>query len=127
MTRRPPVPTEIRRQGTHGVRIFWDDGHQSEYTNDYLRNHCPCAVCRERPRRTLPIVGNKGGPLYAKEIGVVGRYAVSVKWSDGHDSGIYGYQTLRGLCPCEECRPKGPPGSSKRTAETLGKFESETS
>ena len=110
MTRRPPLPTEIRRRGTYAVRIVWNDGHESEYTNHDLRNLCPCAVCRERPRHALPVVGNQGPPLYAAEIGVVGHYAVSIKWSDGHDSGIYSYQTLRRLCPCEQCRPEGRPG-----------------
>ena len=36
-------------------------------------------------------------------LGVVGRYAISVEWSDGHDTGIYSYQTLRGLCPGAAC------------------------
>ena len=30
--------------------------------------------------------------MYAVQIGVVGRYAISVQWSDGHDSGIYSYR-----------------------------------
>ena len=41
--------------------------------------------------------------LYAVQIGVVGRYAVTIQWSDGHDTGIYSYRTLRGLCPCAGC------------------------
>jgi DUF971 family protein len=41
--------------------------------------------------------------LYPMRIGVVGRYALSIEWSDGHDSGIYSYQTLRALCPCVRC------------------------
>lgn len=112
MMKRPPVPTEIRRQGTFGLRILWNDGHRSEYTNDYLRNHCPCAVCRARPRRALPVVGNQGGPLRPREMSVVGRYALSLKWNDGHDSGIYSYRTLRALCPCEPCRSGGPLGQT---------------
>ncbi len=119
MIRRPLVPREIRRQGTHGLRILWNDGHQSEYPNEYLRNHCPCAVCRARPRRALPIVGNQGGPLQPTEMSVVGRYAVSIKWSDGHDSGIYSYRTLRELCTCGQCLATEPPRSEGGvTAET---------
>lgn len=101
------VPKEIRRQGTHALRIWWEDGHVSEYPNPYLRDHCPCAACRQSPpKRRLPVVERQrqGGELYAAQIGVVGRYALSVRWSDGHDSGIYSYQTLRELCPCPQCR-----------------------
>ena len=40
------TPTEIRRLGTHAVRVVWTDGHVSEFRNDHLRAHCPCAGCR---------------------------------------------------------------------------------
>ena len=103
MTERPATPREIRRLGVHALRIVWDDGHQSEYRNDFLRERCPCAECRQRPARSLPVVNERRDELYAVQIGVVGRYAVSMQWSDGHDSGIYSYQTLRALCPCDQC------------------------
>lgn len=105
MTERASTPSEIRRLGVQAVRIVWDDGHQSEYRNDYLRDRCPCAACRERPQRRLPVVNESGDALYPVQIGLVGRYAVSIQWSDGHDTGIYSYQTLRALCPCAECHP----------------------
>jgi DUF971 family protein len=90
------------------VRIRWDDGHQSEYMNRYLRDHCPCAVCRMgRPSRSLPVLGKQGGDLRPAQIAVVGHYALSIRWSDGHDTGIYSYQTLRAWCPCEQCQPVG--------------------
>jgi len=97
-----PAPVEIRRLGTRAIRMTWDDGHESEYGNRYLRDRCPCAVCRERPRG-LPIVGPSVAEVYPVQIGLVGRYAVSIQWSDGHDSGIYSYRTLRELCPCARC------------------------
>jgi DUF971 family protein len=102
---RTPVapPTEIRRLGTDGLRITWKDGHRSEYDTQFLRDHCPCAECRERPRRSLPVVGSQRARLYPAEISLAGRYAVNIHWSDGHDSGIYSYQTLRHLCRCTQC------------------------
>ncbi|MBI4518870.1 MAG: DUF971 domain-containing protein [Deltaproteobacteria bacterium] len=106
------IPTDIRRLGKHGVEIVWRDGHRSEYTNHELRQHCPCAACRARPQHALPVVGAGGAELFAVQIGVVGRYAISIQWSDGHDTGIYSYRTLRGLCPCPACRtPAGAEGA----------------
>jgi len=98
-------PVEVRRLGTNAVRVTWSDGHVSEYANRYLRDHCPCAVCREQPRRvSLPVVsGQAASEIHPTQIGVVGRYALSIQWSDGHDSGIYSYETLRELCPCPAC------------------------
>jgi DUF971 family protein len=36
----------------------------------------------------------------------VGNYALTFTWSDGHATGIYPYDRLRGLCPCLECAGK---------------------
>lgn len=96
------IPTEIRRLGARAVRVVWPDGHVSEYLNSYLREHCPCAACRGQ-RRGLPVVRDGEATLYPVQLGLVGRYAVSIEWSDGHDTGIYSYDTLRGICPCAAC------------------------
>jgi DUF971 family protein len=32
----------------------------------------------------------------------VGRYAIGIRWADGHDS-IYPLENLRRACPCEAC------------------------
>ncbi len=97
------IPVEIQRLGTRAVRVVWQDGHAGEYLNTYLRAHCPCAGCRHRPRPALPIMAAADDGLYPQRLDLVGRYAVGVVWSDGHDSGIYSYRTLRALCPCEAC------------------------
>lgn len=99
------APTTIRRVGKESVEIVWSDGHRSVYVNRYLRDNCPCAGSREgQPKRLLPVLGNPG-ELYPVQIGIVGRYAISIQWSDRHDTGIYSYETLRALCPCEQCQP----------------------
>ncbi len=100
------IPSEIRRLGVHAVRIVWKDGHEAEYGNRYLRDNCPCAQCREQPGRSLPIVGQEED-VYPVQIAAVGRYAISMQWSDGHDSGIYSYKTLLQLCPCKVCADAG--------------------
>jgi DUF971 family protein len=37
-----------------------------------------------------------------RELSQIGRYAVGVKWSDGHES-IYPLENLRRHCPCQAC------------------------
>jgi len=94
-------PSTIRRlKGS--IEILWNDDHKSLYRNRYLRDHCPCAGCRRRPARSLPVLD--GEDLYPVQIELVGRYAIGIRWSDRHDSGIYSYTTLRQLCPCESCQ-----------------------
>lgn len=110
------TPQTIKRLGKDAVEIAWQDGHRSVYPNRYLRENCPCASCREGapPRRRLPVLGNPG-ELHPVQIGVVGRYALSIQWSDGHDSGIYSYRLLREICPCEKCSRGEPRTSEKGT------------
>ena len=97
------VPSSIRRIGQDSIEITWRDGHRGLYPNRYLRDHCPCAGCRERPVHALPVI-NPGG-VHAVDIAIVGQYAVNIQWSDHHAAGIYSYETLRRLCPCAACQP----------------------
>jgi DUF971 family protein len=98
-------PAIIRRHGTESVEIRWQDGHRSVYPNRYLRDHCPCAGCRERPVRALPVRGGAG--VHPEHISLVGRYAINIQWSDRHADGLYSYETLRSLCPCAACDRSG--------------------
>ena len=41
------VEEVVRGDPSPRYRIRWDDGHQSIYSWKYLRDHCPCAGCRE--------------------------------------------------------------------------------
>jgi DUF971 family protein len=93
-------PTE---DGT-ALRIVWEDGHGSIYLPFDLRMSCPCAGCVDEVSglRTLTEAMVLPG-VYPKAIEYVGRYALKFVWSDGHDTGLYSYDLLRGLCTCEEC------------------------
>ena len=42
--------------------------------------------------------------IRARAINIVGNYACNIDWSDGHSSGIYNFRSLRGECPCDECK-----------------------
>ena len=33
----------------------------------------------------------------------VGAYAIRIRWSDGHATGIYTWRMLRERCPCPAC------------------------
>jgi len=92
-------PERIERVGETALKVRWTDGHESLYDWTTLRLSCPCAACREKaPSQPDP-------RLKALEILPVGRYAIHIRWSDGHTTGIYSHEFLRSLCPCEECRP----------------------
>ncbi len=104
-----PTPKSIKlAAGGNTLAVEWADGHVSRYPYQYLRSRCPCATCAGNARLpnapvpgALPIFGVK--PLAPARAELVGRYAVQIFWNDGHASGIYSFDYLRGLCPCDEC------------------------
>jgi ATP-binding protein involved in chromosome partitioning len=91
--------------------IDWGDGHHSEYWPRDLRLACPCAGCVDE-MTGQPILDPRTVPfdVYPAAIRWVGRYALGFEWSDGHDTGIYTFERLRDLCPCDECSARRSPG-----------------
>ena len=48
-------------------------------------------------------------PMYkprvtAKKATAVGNYAIQIEFSDGHATGIFSFEHLREICPCEPAR-----------------------
>jgi DUF971 family protein len=104
--RTEPASVKVFLTTGEGLAIEWRDHHQSRYDFPYLRDHCPCATCRERGRDTggkasLPIYKE---PVRAVQAEPVGHYALRFTFSDGHGTGIYSYEYLRDVCPCADCR-----------------------
>jgi len=110
-----PKSAKINITTGTGVEIEWKDGHVSSYTFPYLRDACPCALCDEERSKagrqpwdppklalgTLPMYKPAAKPTAAEP---VGRYAIKFKWNDGHELGIYSWQFLRDVCPCDVCK-----------------------
>jgi DUF971 family protein len=104
-------PEHIAISKSKGIKIDWKDGHHSEYALQYLRDRCPCAACTgaHGTPPAQPSAKPSAFPLYAPvlkmlEVEPVGNYAIRIKWSDGHSTGIYSYDHLRKICPCSECQ-----------------------
>ena len=92
-----PVPVAITRANQWDVRIRWSDGHEAVYAAGYLRQHCCCAVCQAAD------AGQLAADVHPVAIEAIGGYGIQFEWSDGHATGVYPYDYLRGLCPCPSC------------------------
>jgi len=98
-----PVLTEARRlPEERRLRLTWDDGHNAEYDYDYLRGWCPCAGCQGHTGLSIRYQP-PAQPIAAIGVQPVGNYAISIAFSDGHGTGIYRYDFLRKICPCDLC------------------------
>ena len=51
----------------------------------------------------------------------VGKYAISFRWNDGHQHGIYSWEFLREHCPCEECAAAKPGGEGTDAAGAIAR------
>ena len=84
--------------------ITWGPDHRAGYPSRFLRQHCPCAQCRdELTGRRLLDPASVPEDVTARKLQLVGNYAMRVEWSDGHGTGIYTWEFLREICPCERC------------------------
>jgi len=91
-----PLSIDLDDEGR--LAIEWADGRKSTFSPYDLRINCPCAICvdEDTGKRTLD---PKQVPLDIKISGVekVGRYAVGVTFSDGHNTGIFKFDKLKKL------------------------------
>jgi len=95
------TPVAIEQAAADLLRIRWQDGHESVYPVRTVRLACRCARCIEETTG-VPLLDPATIPEDVRPVSVqgVGRYALQFVWSDGHDTGIYPFEHLRGLCPC---------------------------
>jgi DUF971 family protein len=99
-----PTPVEIRRVAERELHITWADGHRTVFANKALRERCPCAACvNELTGARVLDPASVASDIRADEIALVGRYAIRIRWSDGHATGIFTFQRLREWCPCDAC------------------------
>ncbi|MBF0270942.1 MAG: DUF971 domain-containing protein [Magnetococcales bacterium] len=88
------IPTEIRqKRAERVVEIAWDTGEQFRYTMEYLRVRCPCAKCAGHTPEEAQLVDGMQD-VTITSIVPVGHYAIKIAFSDGHDSGLYAWETL---------------------------------
>ncbi|MCU0261516.1 MAG: DUF971 domain-containing protein [Ilumatobacteraceae bacterium] len=91
MTSSQVVDVEVDREVE--VRITYDDGVRAIFPVLELRQACPCAGCRGRRDQGLePFAGDTVHIVSAE---LHGNWGIAIRWSDGHDTGIYAWSHLR--------------------------------
>ncbi len=115
----PQPPAHLELQRDRGLTVEWADGAKSFYPVEYLRRMSPSADARavreELARNPLAVVPAGGGePLAAVDAELVGNYAVRIRFSDGHDTGLFSWTYLREIDP--DSRPPSGPAPAARSA-----------
>jgi len=87
-------PTDIKlHQQSRILEVRFDDGSHYELPCEYLRVYSPSAEVRGHgPGQEVLQIGKEHVNIDAIE--PVGTYAVVFRFDDGHDTGIYSWDTL---------------------------------
>lgn len=90
----PPRPTEIRiRRATKRLEVDFDDGAKVSLPAELLRVESPSAAVQgHSPDQKQTVPGKRNVNITAVE--PIGHYAVRIKFTDGHDTGIYSWAYL---------------------------------
>ena len=84
-----------RNRLSDGLEIIWENEVSCVYPYKYLRLQCACANCvEELTGRKLINVSEIPDDIIIVEYLTVGKYALQFLWSDGHETGIYPYNSL---------------------------------
>ncbi|WP_440224901.1 gamma-butyrobetaine hydroxylase-like domain-containing protein [Dokdonella sp. MW10] len=91
------TPTEITlHRASHVLEVAFDDGLRFRLPAEYLRVHSPSAeVQGHGPGQKVLVSGKREVAIDA--ISPVGNYAVLLRFSDGHATGIFSWEVLHEL------------------------------
>lgn len=86
-------------QESDNLKIEWSDGRACRYAAAMLRRSCPCAQCvNEWTGERMLKAESIADTIAIEDAQLVGRYALTVRFSDKHETGIYSFKMLRELC-----------------------------
>jgi DUF971 family protein len=91
------APTEVELDRAAGLTLRWADDTVSHFDLGELRRNCPCAECRGLREQGRVVGPNPRSllPLTALDAELVGGWGLTIKWSDGHGTGIFAWSILR--------------------------------
>ena len=97
MSEDKPIPTEIKlHQKRRMLEIAFSDGSRFELPCEYLRVYSPSAEVRGHgPGEEVLQLGKED--VNIEKIEQVGTYAIQPHFDDGHNTGIYTWDTLYDL------------------------------
>lgn len=92
------LPSSIDLTPSGDLTVLWEDGVVSTFGPHFLRARCPCAGCVEEwTGKRVTGEAQVSREVRCNGFQTVGNYAIQLRFSDKHDTGIYSWDTLREL------------------------------
>lgn len=93
------TPENIRVHRDEGIlEIIWNAEETDRIALRTVRQSCPCAACVDE-FSGAKILDADSVPvdIHPLEVALAGNYALKVRWSDSHDSGLFTWDFLRSI------------------------------
>ncbi len=107
-----PRPHHLDLRRDSGLHVTWNDGRESFYPIALLRRSSPSAEQKNlveemeaNPLAVLPASMASSDELVAEDAELIGNYAIRIRFSDGHQTGIFSWTYLRSIDPGESSPP----------------------
>lgn len=92
------MPVSIQALGRPEVTLTWEDDRVTTLSARALRGMCGCAYCvDEMSGRPLLDPASIPADIRVEHVELIGQYAMAVRFSDGHTTGIYRFAKLYAL------------------------------
>lgn len=91
-----PSPQNIRAIRSESLlEIKWSDGRSERLPFRYVRGECRCAACVDEITGVRILdVNTIPDEIHPKSMVLSGNYALKIRWSDGHSTGLYTWEFL---------------------------------
>ena len=95
MSTQPPTEIKLHKKSAT-LELLYADGAHSSFSAEFLRVHSPSAEVRGHDKGQEVLQTGKRQVKIVK-LEAVGNYAIKLSFSDGHDTGIYSWNSLAEL------------------------------
>ncbi|MQB00244.1 MAG: DUF971 domain-containing protein [Actinobacteria bacterium] len=102
MTTPPPQKVDVDPER---LVVSWSDDHVGNYDLIELRRACLCAQCTQLREVGEAAWPRPGAPERLTVVGaeLMGAWGLNLRWNDGHETGVYPWETMLAWCDCERC------------------------
>lgn len=93
-----PAPRDLKALRSEGVlQVVWAD-REDRLPFRFVRGECGCAQCvNEWTGERMLNPADLPAEVAIEQMELVGSYALRIRWSDGHATGLYTWERLRRL------------------------------
>jgi len=93
------TPQHIRvHKEDRELELVWEGDEVSRLPFRLIRQNCRCAACvDEFTGRQVLDKESVPEPIHPEDVSLTGNYALKIRWSDTHDSGLFTWDHLRSI------------------------------